>query len=257
MKSLSKAVAAVLMLAAFSTEPPPAIGQPQSEEVFSASDLDRSEGGALYQRRCMNCHGPDGDALDGIDVARRSVAMTDDDLLRTIINGTGSPQMPPSGLTAFEAGTVSAYLRFIAGDRITASDGDATRGQSLVEGSAGCLNCHTIDGRGSLMAPDLTRIGSLRRSAALRNSLKDPNAAVRTENRYVDVHLNDGTIVRGRLLNQDSFSVQILSTDERLKAISKSDLDELEFIDTPMPSFAERFTPQELNDVVRYLASLQ
>ena len=183
--------------------------------------------------------------------------MTDDDLLRTIIDGFGSPQMRPSGLTVFEAGTVSRYLRFVAGDRITAADGDATRGQSLVEGSAACLDCHTIDGRGSLNAPDLTGIGSLRRSAELRDSLLDPNAEIRIENRYVDVHLNDGTTVRGRLMNQDSFSVQILSTDERLRAISKSDLDQLEFIDSPMPSFAGRFTPQELNDVVRYLTSLQ
>ncbi len=45
--------------------------------------------------------------------------------------------------------------------------------------------------------------------------------------------------------------------DERLTAISKSDLEELEFIDSPMPSFRDRLTPQELNDVVRYLTTLR
>ena len=258
MRSFGSAVASLLVLTAFSSEPAPAsFGEPRLQEVFSASDLDIAEGGALYQRRCMACHGPDGDAVDGIDVALLGVTTRDDDFLRTIIQGIGDSQMGPSGLTAFEAGTVSKYLRFIAGDRIMAADGDPNKGQSLVESSHRCLDCHMINGRGSLIAPDLTRIGSVRRSAELRDSLLDPNAEIRIENRYVDVHLNDGAIVGGRLLNQDSFSVQILTTDERLKAISKSDLDRLEFVDSPMPSFAGRFTPQELNDVVRYLTGLR
>ena len=142
-------------------------------------------------------------------------------------------------------------------NRVTEAQGDAARGQALVEGRGGCLVCHAIEVAGGLVAPDLSDIGSRRRSGELRDSLLDPNAEVRTENRFVDAHLTGGPTVRGRLLNQDSFSVQILSMDERLTAISKSDLEELEFIDSPMPSFRDRLTPQELNDVVRYLTTLR
>ena len=165
--------------------------------------------------------------------------------------------MSPTGLTAFEAGTVAAYLRFVAIDRVTEAQGDAARGQALVEGRGGCLVCHTIVGTGGLVAPDLSDIGSRRRSGELRDSLLDPNAEVRTENRFVDARLTGGTTLRGRLLNQDSFSVQLLSMDGRLTAISKSDLEELEFIDSPMPSFRDHLSPQELNDIVRYLTTLR
>lgn len=230
---------------------------PWAQANFTDTELDHAEGGALYRNRCMRCHGPDGVALEGADIAARSTALSDDDLLPTIIGGIPGTEMSPTGLTAFEAATVAAYLRFIVTDRVTGDQGDATRGRGLVEGRGGCLACHTIEGAGRLAAPDLSDIGSQRRSGELRNSLLDPNAEVRTENRYVDAHLRAGTTVRGRLLNQDSFSVQILSMDERLTAISKSDLEELEFIDSPMPSFRDRLTPQELNDIVRYLTTLR
>lgn len=230
---------------------------PQAREVFTPSELEYAEGGALYRNRCMQCHGPDGVTPGAVDVAARSQAMSEDDLLRTIIGGIPGTEMRASGLTAFEAGTLAAYLGRIAGDRIGESEGDAARGRILVEGRGGCLGCHAIGGQGSIAAPDLTRIGGVRRSAQLRDSLLDPDAEVRIENRYVDAHLLDGSTVRGRLLNQDSFSLQILGMDERLRAISKSDLDELEFIDSPMPSYGDRLTPQELNDIVRYLTTLR
>jgi putative heme-binding domain-containing protein len=260
MKSFLVSVATVSMLVAYANTPPSvaaAFGRPQSQEVFTSSELDYAEGGALYRNRCMGCHGPDGDRIDGLDVANSSVSLPNADLIRTIIGGVRDSSMSPSGLTAFEAGTVAAYLRFISSDRITAIEGDAARGQALIEARGGCLDCHTILGRGALIAPDLTGIGNLRRSAELRDSLLDPNSEVRTENRFVIAHLANGETVRGRLLNQDSFSVQILTTEERLRAVSKATLDELEFTDSPMPSFRDSLTSQELNDIVRFLVSLQ
>ncbi len=226
-----------------------------AQERLTARDLDLAEGGALYEARCMGCHGPDGVDGDTGDMAARGVALSEDDLVRVIINGVPDTSMTPSGLTAFEAGTVAAYVRFVASDRVTS--GDAARGRALVFGDGGCLDCHAIGARGGLIAPELTAIGSRRRSGQLRDSLLEPNAVVRTENRFVDVRLSNGTGVRGRLLNQDSFSVQLLSMDGRLTSFSRSAIRELEFIDSPMPSYRERFTPEQLNDVVRFLTTLR
>ena len=227
----------------------------QAQETFTAIELDRAEGGALYEARCMGCHGPDGAYGGAGDIAARSVELAADDLVRVIIGGVAGTAMSPSGLTAFEAGTVAAYLRFVASDRVTG--GDAARGREFVSNDGGCLDCHAIDGVGGLIAPDLTGIGSRRRSGQLRDSLLDPNAEVRTEYRFVDARLRDGTTVRGRLLNQDTFSVQLLSMEGRLMAISRADLDALEFIDSPMPSYRDRLTSGALNDVVRYLTTLR
>lgn len=228
----------------------------QTQEAFSASELDIAEGGAIYRNACLGCHGPDGDWRD-VDVAARSMILPENDLRRIIIGGVPGTAMQPNSLTAFEAGTVADYLRSIATDRITAEDGDAARGRDRVEGDLGCLECHMIRGNGSIIAPDLSGIGGRRRSSELRDSLLDPNAEVRTENRYVDAVRTDGRVVRGRLLNQDSLSIQLLGIDERLVSMLRRDLDRVEFIESPMPAYAGRLDTAQINDVVRYLASLR
>ena len=69
--------------------------------------------------------------------------------------------------------------------------------------------------------------------------------------------LADGTVVTGRLLSHDTFSVQLLDTTEKLRSFAKSDLREHGFIASPMPSYRGTLTPQEITDVVSYLASLK
>ena len=67
----------------------------------------------------------------------------------------------------------------------------------------------------------------------------------------------DGTAVTGRLLSHDTFTVQLLDTKEQLRSFAKSDLREHGFADSPMPSFRNTLTPQEIADVVSYLVSLK
>jgi len=63
--------------------------------------------------------------------------------------------------------------------------------------------------------------------------------------------------VTGRLLGHDTFSVQLLDTQEQLRSFAKTDLRELGFVATPMPSYRTSMTPQEIADVVSYLSSLR
>jgi len=68
----------------------------------------------------------------------------------------------------------------------------------------------------------------------------------------------DGTTVSGRLLNQDTFTVQLIDTNQRLRSFLKSDLKEFSFIEkSPMPSYRGKLSSQEVADVVSYLATLK
>jgi len=68
----------------------------------------------------------------------------------------------------------------------------------------------------------------------------------------------DGATVTGRILNQDIFSIQLLDSNDRLRSFQKSNLREYNFIQTPpMPSYRDRLTPQELTDLIAYLATLK
>ena len=61
----------------------------------------------------------------------------------------------------------------------------------------------------------------------------------------------------GRLLNRDTFTVQLIDTDERLRLFRIADLREHGFEETPMPSVRRKLSPQEIADVVSYLSSLR
>jgi hypothetical protein len=62
----------------------------------------------------------------------------------------------------------------------------------------------------------------------------------------------------GRLLNQDTFTVQILDSTEHLRSFSRTDLREFTILNnSPMPSYKDKLSSQELADIVSYLASLK
>ena len=75
--------------------------------------------------------------------------------------------------------------------------------------------------------------------------------------RFYRVVMRDGSVVTGRLLSHDTFTVQLLDTSEKLRSFPKSDLKEHGFIASPMPSYRDKLSPQEIADVVSYLASLK
>jgi putative heme-binding domain-containing protein len=149
----------------------------------------------------------------------------------------------------------------LAPELITAQDssaGDPVRGKALYDGKGTCATCHRVDGVGSRLGPDLSEIGTLRRPADLERSLIEPDAEVLGTNRFYHVTTKDGVTTTGRLLNLDTFSIQMLDSKERLRTFVKADLRTHGFADkSPMPSYKTTFSAPELADVVSYLASLK
>src|SRR5215467_13320450 len=153
---------------------------------------------------------------------------------------------------------------------------DVDRGKGIFEGKGNCQSCHRVNGSGSLFGPDLSAIGAPPRVAAppagrggqaapppsapstqqLAQKLLDPNAVVSVQNRYVRLVLKDGKTISGKLLNLDTFAVQIFDSSEKLVNVSKTNLREMSMV-SPMPSYRDKLTAQELADVIGYLVSLK
>ncbi len=226
-----------------------------------ATAYDVADGERAYEAACANCHGPDGDLIPGIDFGRGVYRreLTDAEIARIIVDGIPNTPMPPNpGMSELEALQIAAYLRAMAAEkRDIARRGDPARGRALFEGKGGCLDCHRVGTRGSRSGPDLTRIGRLRRGVELEQSLLDPEAEVRPENRSYAVTAADGERVTGRLLNHDTFTVQLVDTYGRLRSFEKSELLEHGFVPTPMPPAREALDDAEIADVVSYLVSLR
>jgi putative heme-binding domain-containing protein len=128
----------------------------------------------------------------------------------------------------------------------------------LFEGKGTCLTCHRVSGTGSRLGPDLTNVGQLRRAMDLERSLLEPDAEVLGQNRFYRVVTRDGTTTIGRLLNLDTFTVQMIDSKEQLRSFVKSDLREHGFVEkSPMPSYKDKLSAQELADLVSYLVSLK
>ena len=218
------------------------------------------DGERAFQNTCANCHGPDGNLIQGIDLGRGQFRrpMTDDDLVRIIRTGIPNTPMPGTAMTPEQASKIVAYLRSRAAARNTSAViGDTARGKAAFESKGGCLKCHRVAGAGSRIGPDLSDIGARRGASELERALVDPSADVEPANRFYRVVLKDGSAVTGRLLSHDTFTVQMLDSTERLRSFMKSDLREFGFVPSPMPSYRGTLSPQEIADVISYLSSLR
>ncbi len=227
----------------------------------SYTPADVEDGGRLFRGNCVGCHGADGDLVPGIDLGHGKFkrASTDDDLVKIIRTGIAGTPMPPGNYTDFQASTIVAYLRSLStSGKASGIAGDVERGKVLFTGKGNCTSCHRVGTTGSRVGPDLTDIGTLRKPGNLERSIIDPDAEVLAQNRYYRVVTKDGTAVTGRILNRDTFSVQLLDTKEQIRSFDIASLREHGFVDkSPMPSYKDKLTPNEIADLVSYLGTLK
>ena len=166
--------------------------------------------------------------------------------------------MPATPLASGDLVAIVTYLRGMKeyGARKVVL-GDPVRGKGIFEGKGGCLSCHRIDHKGSYVAPDLTDIGASRPAAVLEDTLLNPDAAAQPGNRSIRAVTRTGTVITGRHLNEDTWTVQIIDDQERLVSLWKPDLKEYTILKSPMPSYKDTLTPAERADLIAYLVSLQ
>jgi putative heme-binding domain-containing protein len=230
-----------------------------AQEGYSTADI--QAGKQLYGVNCSACHGPNGDFVSGVDLGHGTFkrASTDNELAAIMLQGIIGTPMPPANLSDQQAHQIVAYLRSLAAayDTSGANKADLAHGKALFE-SNGCLSCHRVREHGSRVGPDLTNIGARRKRDDIERSIVDPNAEVLAENRYVRVVTRDGATIMGRILNEDTFSLQLIDSKEKLLSFQKADLSKFEFLKTsPMPSYRDKLSGNELADLVGYLVSLK
>ena len=231
-----------------------------AQHEYPAADIEN--GGRQYTNNCVYCHGPEGDQVAGINLLQGKFkrAVSDDDIVQIMRNGIPGTGMPAqTGLNESNARTIVAYLRSAgSAPASTLTGGNAARGKSLFEGKGQCTTCHRVQGSGSRMAPDLSDIGMQRRAVELEKSLLDPASGVLPQYRFVQVTPKSGPAVTGRLLNQDTFTLQLIDPQERLRTFVIADLRDYSVLkNSRMPSYKDKLSRQELADLVSYLVSLK
>ena len=251
---------AVLLGLGFAS-PPLAAAQTTALHPGEYAPADIAYGSRIYDAQCTTCHGANGDGVGGVDLRSGKFrnATTDQDLTRVIttgIQGTGmlAFKFDPSEITG-----IIAYIRNMNSfDRGSVKAGDAGRGRTVFDSKGACARCHRVGMQGSRVAPDLSDIGAARSPASLMRSLTEPTSQMMPINRPVHIVTRDGKVINGRRLNEDTYTVQMIDDQEKLISLTKSDLREFAILTTsPMPSYRDRLTQDEIADVVAYLLSLK
>jgi putative heme-binding domain-containing protein len=228
-------------------------------------EYDRADveaGSRLYSSQCVACHGINGDMVPGVDLRRGlfKTVVSDDDLVRLL--GTGRPDAGMPSFATLQPREVTGVVAFIragfdaAGTAVKV--GDPMRGQALFTGKGACATCHRVNGRGPRTAADLSDIGAIRTPAALQRALLEPQRSLLPATRTVVAITRDGRTIRGRRLNEDTYTVQLLDEQERLVSLNKADLRTYDFVlEAAMPAADRTLAPDEVSDVIAYLLSLK
>jgi len=246
------------LLAVFAAAPGRARAQVEDHQ-YRTEDI--QTGSRLYGAQCALCHGQNGDGVAGVNLARQQFrrASSDDDIRNTITTGVAAAGMPPFRLQQPELDALVAFIR--SGFDRSATPftvGDAESGKAIYDSKGACAACHRVAGKGARTAPDLSDVGAIRQPAAIQRSLLEPSRAMLPINRPLRIVTRDGRTIRGRRVNEDTATVQLIDEGERLVSLSKSDIREFELgTASGMPSFAGKLTGEELADLLAYLLSLK
>ncbi|MDE3196386.1 MAG: c-type cytochrome [Acidobacteriota bacterium] len=236
--------------------------------LFAAASLnaqvggaaDREAGARIFRSHCAPCHGIKGTGGSGPDLTsgRFFHGSSDDDIYNNIANGITGTQMPAQFFNGKQVWQIVTFVRSLSQQAPASSlPGNPAHGKQLVS-ERGCTACHLVRGAGGTRGPDLSVIGSQRSAAYLRESLLDPSAHVAYQYRVAKIVGKDKSQYTGFVMNQDTYQVQLLDFSKGLITLPRTAIADYGVESgSLMPSYKDRLSNSEIDDIVSYLASLQ
>lgn len=141
----------------------------------------------------------------------------------------------------------------------TLGDADAGRRLFYHLKGPGCASCHTVDGRGGKLGPDLSTIGRSLSRDKLIDSILDPAREIAPQFVTWAMETKDGKTHSGMIVFENEGNLTLGTTDGKTLDLKTIDvLDRRPQEKSVMPEkLAERMTVQEFRDLLAYLTSLR
>jgi cytochrome c oxidase cbb3-type subunit III len=229
-----------------------------------------------FRSNCAFCHGlgaRGGGRGPDLTRANKRHGTSDAEIFHNIHDGIPGTAMPAAtnggigvGMSDEEIWQVVTYIRSVEKKVSAAGTGDAAHGKELFYGAAACGTCHMVNGKGGRLGPDLSATGSSRSFESLMESVRNPSKRLAEgiseplkdfsqEYETVTVVTAEGTKLQGVVLNEDSFTVQMLDTREQLHSFEKSKLRSYEKTrESLMPAYDAKTLPdKDLKDLIAFL----
>src|SRR3954468_8423416 len=177
-----------------------ALAQQQSDtpnNPFARDPAAPAAGRALFNSTCVACHGQDATGGRGpaLNTGTFVHGSGDYEIFQVIKGGIAGTQMPNfSAMPSDDIWRLVTYIKSLTngvapaggGAAPVVASGNAAAGEALFFGAANCTNCHEINGRGGILAsdlsaegqraPNLIRSGITHTPAGGRGSFRGPQA---------------------------------------------------------------------------------
>ena len=234
-----------------------------------------------YQFRinCALCHGlgaHGGGRGPDLTAAHKKHTHNDAEMFQVISNGIPGTAMPANGtngqgvgMTDTEIWQIIAYIRSQEVKAPATAIGNAAHGKELFYGDANCSLCHMINGKGGRFGPELTSEGASRTREAMIDSVRNPSRHLAwglteatkefaQEYETATAVTADGKQIKGVTLNEDSFSVQIMDSGEKIHLLEKDKLKSFQKTrESAMPQYnPDTLSDKDLNDIIAFLISV-
>src|SRR5437899_8648305 len=219
--------------------------QAQEKNPYAGEAKVAKLGEYQFRSNCAFCHGlgaRGGGRGPDLTRANKRHGTSDAEIYHNIHDGIPGTAMPAAtnggigvGMSDEEIWQVITYIRSLEKKTSAAETGNSAHGKELFYGVAGCGTCHMVNGKGGRLGPDLSSTGASRSIEYLEESVRRPSKRLATglsepmkdfsqEYETATVVTSDGTKLQGVVLNEDSFTVQMLDTREQLHAFEKAKL---------------------------------
>jgi putative heme-binding domain-containing protein len=247
--------------------------QEQMRPPVTPDTIDR--GHAFFANNCGICHGVDahnGDKGPDLNTGHFKHAVNDADLFRVITHGVPGTIMPANDLPAEQVWAIIAFLRSTVVASRTVTGSNVAAGKAFFWKAGQCVDCHMVSGKGGVLGPDLSVIGGLKTIAYLAQKIRDPDKALTTglrepnadyvvpiSNSTVTVTTKEGNQITGIPRNEDTFTIQMIGTDNQLHNFLKKDLQRIDHAQKSlMPAYGEKqLSDADLKNVLAYLSTLK
>jgi putative heme-binding domain-containing protein len=232
-----------------------------------------------FRINCALCHGlgaHGGGRGPDLTRAQKKHAHSDADMFQIISNGIPGTAMPANGtngqgvgMTDEEIWQIITYIRSQEVHASAKTTGDPAHGKALFYGDGNCSLCHMVEGKGGRMGPDLTGVGGSRTTEAMIESIRNPSRRLAwglteatkefpQEYESVTAVTADGKEIKGVILNEDSFTVQMMDSSEHIHLLQKDRLKSFQKSrESAMPKYnADVLSDKEVEDIVAFLAGV-
>ncbi len=136
---------------------------------------------------------------------------------------------------------------------------DLVRGKAMYAATL-CQSCHTMQGEGGVIGPDLTQLGTRFSAKDILNATINPSEEISEQYEATILELKAGGSIVGRLTNEDETNYYISQNPfapNVIRTVAKSEVKNTKAseVSIMLPGMINRLNEEELKDLMAYLIS--